>query len=116
MAPEILTHQDTNPYTVNSDMYAYGVVLFELFAGELPYADIQFLQPGKILIKILASRVFLEILIFMVGSGRKAPDMSRLNPKAVRSGGAERTPELIKSLILKSIAKNPDERPTFEDL
>ena len=58
MAPEILTHQDTNPYTVNSDMYAYGVVLFELFAGELPYADIQFLQPGKILIKILASRIF----------------------------------------------------------
>ena len=52
----------------------------------------------------------------MVGSGRKSPDMSRLNPKAVRSGGAERTPELIKQLILKSITKNPDERPTFEDL
>ena len=48
MAPEILTHQESNPYTVSSDMYAYGIVLFELFAGELPYFDIQFLQPGKI--------------------------------------------------------------------
>ena len=46
MAPEILTHQDSSPYTVSSDMYAYGIVLFELFAGELPYFDIPFLQPG----------------------------------------------------------------------
>ena len=74
-----------------------------------------FSQVGLFLVSDLEV-LFLEILIFMVGSGRKAPDMSRLNPKAVRSGGAERTPELIKQLILKSITKNPDERPTFEDL
>ena len=53
MAPEILNlkHKSgTNPYSIPSDMYAYGVVLFELFAGELPYSQQKFLQPGNIYI------------------------------------------------------------------
>lgn len=42
MAPEILKHSSKssmNPYTYKSDVYAFGVVLFELFAGEMPYED-----------------------------------------------------------------------------
>lgn len=32
--------QDTNPYTFQSDVYGYGVVLFELMSGTLPYSNI----------------------------------------------------------------------------
>lgn len=32
--------QDSNPYTFQSDVYGYGVVLFELMSGHLPYSNI----------------------------------------------------------------------------
>ena len=32
--------QDTNPYTFQSDVYGYAVVLFELMSGTLPYSNI----------------------------------------------------------------------------
>lgn len=32
--------QDSNPYTFQSDVYGYGVVLFELMSGTLPYSNI----------------------------------------------------------------------------
>lgn len=32
--------QDPNPYTFQSDVYGYGVVLFELMSGTLPYSNI----------------------------------------------------------------------------
>uniref|UniRef100_A0A3Q2DNC0 non-specific serine/threonine protein kinase n=1 Tax=Cyprinodon variegatus TaxID=28743 RepID=A0A3Q2DNC0_CYPVA len=40
MAPEVIRMQDSNPYTFQSDVYGYGVVLFELMSGTLPYSNI----------------------------------------------------------------------------
>lgn len=37
-APEVIRMQDSNPYSFQSDVYAYGIVLYELMTGELPYA------------------------------------------------------------------------------
>lgn len=31
--------EDPNPYTFQSDVYAFGVVLYELVSGQLPYKD-----------------------------------------------------------------------------
>lgn len=39
-APEVIRMQDSNPYTFQSDVYGYGVVLFELMSGTLPYTNI----------------------------------------------------------------------------
>jgi len=32
--------KDKNPYTPKSDIYAFGIVLFELVTGQLPYSNI----------------------------------------------------------------------------
>lgn len=37
-APEVIRMQDLNPYSFQSDVYSYGIVLYELLTGELPYA------------------------------------------------------------------------------
>ncbi|XP_053156231.1 RAF proto-oncogene serine/threonine-protein kinase isoform X2 [Hemicordylus capensis] len=40
MAPEVIRMQDSNPFSFQSDVYSYGIVLYELMTGELPYSHI----------------------------------------------------------------------------
>lgn len=39
-APEVIRMQEANPYTFQSDVYAFGIVLYELITGLLPYSHI----------------------------------------------------------------------------
>lgn len=39
-APEVIRMKDPNPYSFQSDVYAFGIVLYELITGQLPYAHI----------------------------------------------------------------------------
>lgn len=57
MAPEVIRMQDENPYTSQSDVYAFGIVLYELFSGCLPYSHINnkdqvktYCWPGKVMV------------------------------------------------------------------
>ncbi|CDW57431.1 Pkinase Tyr and C1 1 domain containing protein [Trichuris trichiura] len=40
MAAEVIRMEVTNPYSHQSDVYSYGIVLFELTSNQLPYAHI----------------------------------------------------------------------------
>ncbi|KAI4876679.1 hypothetical protein NFI96_000651 [Prochilodus magdalenae] len=88
MAPEVIRMQDANPYTFQSDVYGYGVVLFELMSGTLPYSNIN-------------NR---DQIIFMVGRGYLSPDLSKLYNNC---------PKSMKRLIIDCLKFKRDERPLF---
>ncbi|XP_067303118.1 raf-1 proto-oncogene, serine/threonine kinase a isoform X1 [Pseudorasbora parva] len=91
MAPEVIRMQDNNPYSFQSDVYSYGIVLFELMTGELPYS-------------LIANR---DQIIFMVGRGYLSPDLSKLY---------KRCPKAMKRLVADCIQKAKDERPLFPQI
>uniref|UniRef100_A0A3P8THT7 non-specific serine/threonine protein kinase n=1 Tax=Amphiprion percula TaxID=161767 RepID=A0A3P8THT7_AMPPE len=91
MAPEVIRMQDSNPYTFQSDVYGYGVVLFELMSGALPYSNIN-------------NR---DQIIFMVGRGYLSPDLSKLYSTS---------PKSMKRLIIDCLKFKRDERPLFPQI
>uniref|UniRef100_A0A8C2KAZ4 non-specific serine/threonine protein kinase n=1 Tax=Cyprinus carpio TaxID=7962 RepID=A0A8C2KAZ4_CYPCA len=91
MAPEVIRMQDTNPYTFQSDVYGYGVVLYELMSGTLPYSNIN-------------NR---DQIIFMVGRGYLSPDLSKL---------CSNCPKSMKRLIVDCLKFKRDERPLFPQI
>jgi len=42
MAPEVIRMKQDNPYSFQSDVYAFGIVLFELFTGECSRQSLYF--------------------------------------------------------------------------
>lgn len=91
MAPEVIRMQEQNPYSFQSDVYAFGVVMYELLAECLPYSHIN----NK------------DQILFMVGRGLLRPDMSR-----VRSD----CPQALKRLGEDCIKYDRNERPLFRHL
>ncbi|CAI5647994.1 unnamed protein product [Oreochromis niloticus] len=91
MAPEVIRMEDNNPYSFQSDVYSYGIVLFELMTGELPYSQI-------------GNR---DQIIFMVGRGYLSPDLSKLYKNC---------PKAMKRLVADCIKKSKDERPLFPQI
>uniref|UniRef100_A0A8C3PBW7 non-specific serine/threonine protein kinase n=1 Tax=Chrysemys picta bellii TaxID=8478 RepID=A0A8C3PBW7_CHRPI len=88
MAPEVIRMQDSSPYSFQSDVYAYGVVLFELTTNSLPYGHVR-------------SR---DQILFMVGRGYLSPDMTRVPSTC---------PKALKRLMMNCLKFNRDERPLF---
>ncbi|KAM8934361.1 serine/threonine-protein kinase A-Raf [Pelodytes ibericus] len=91
MAPEVIRMQENSPYSFQSDVYAYGVVLYELLAGLLPYATIN-------------NR---DQIIFMVGRGYLSPDLTKVSNNC---------PKAMKRLLINCLKFKRDERPLFPQI
>ncbi|XP_052034435.1 serine/threonine-protein kinase B-raf-like [Apodemus sylvaticus] len=91
MAPEVIRMQEKNPYSFQSDVYAFGIVLYELMTGLLPYSSIN-------------NR---DQIIFMVGRGYLSPDLSKIRNNC---------PKAMKRLIIECLKKKRDERPLFPQI
>ncbi|KAJ1520971.1 hypothetical protein ONE63_004045 [Megalurothrips usitatus] len=91
MAPEVIRMQEENPYSFQSDVYAFGIVLYELFASQLPYSHIN----NK------------DQILFMVGRGYLRPDLSNLMAP---------TPKVLRRLIEDCLKVNRDDRPLFRQI
>ncbi|XP_029684822.1 serine/threonine-protein kinase A-Raf isoform X2 [Takifugu rubripes] len=113
MAPEVIRMQDSNPYTFQSDVYAYGVVLFELMSGSLPYSNINNRDQRTIfyifdpsILKPFRQQSFQQI-IFMVGRGYLSPDLTKI---------FSTSPKSMKRLIVDCLKFKRDERPLFPQI
>lgn len=91
MAPEVIRMQEENPYSFQSDVYAFGVVLYELFASQLPYSNIN----NK------------DQILFMVGRGYLRPDLSNLMTT---------TPKVLRRLVEDCLKVNREDRPLFRQI
>lgn len=91
MAPEVIRMQDSNPYTTLSDVYSFGIVMYEVLSSSLPYSSIN-------------NR---DQILFMVGRGYLRPDVSK-----IRSD----TPKPLLSLYERCIKFNRNERPEFSEV
>ncbi|RWS16960.1 serine/threonine-protein kinase A-Raf-like isoform X1 [Dinothrombium tinctorium] len=91
MAPEVIRMKDPNPYSFQSDVYAFGIVMFELVTQQLPY-------------NLINNK---DQILFMVGRGILRPDLSKCRKE---------TPKAMIRLIEDCILFNREERPLFRQI
>lgn len=91
MAPEVIRMQEDTPYSFQSDVYAYGIVLYELLTGQLPYSHIN----NK------------DEILFKVGRGYLRPDLNHLPPE---------TPKALRRLSEDCIKFKREDRPLFPQI
>ena len=84
MAPEYLAKEEISPAI---DVYAYGIIVYEIMTWEMPFARFSFME--------LLKKICYE---------------------GYRPKPTDDTPEAYKNLISNCWSQNPEERPTFEKI
>ena len=94
MAPELLRKETTN--NASTDVYAFGIILFEVYSRKDPYEDEPFADGPRDLHRLL----------------RRISD-PRINK---RPGVPPSCPPQVKSLLADCLEWNPEIRPSFEEI
>lgn len=84
MAPEVIEH---NPYGEKADVFSFGVLLWELLTGKVPYQDMTPLQAAIGVVQ-----------------------------KGLRPAIPADCPPPLANIMRQCWAKNPKDRPSFESL
>jgi len=99
MAPEIIRMKDAESFTFKSDVYAYGIVLYEIFSRELPYR-----KGDK---NSLNNQIDNQLILYFVATGKLKPDLNKCRKDA---------PKMMIKLIEDCIKFSKDERPLFDQI
>ena len=86
------------------DRYAFGIVLYELLSGSLPYSDGGARRNGT---KSGVKKISVDQIMWLVGTGQLMPNM-----EAIRSD----TPRPLRRLMIQCIEFEREQRPLFPQI
>ncbi|XP_065177897.1 serine/threonine-protein kinase A-Raf-like [Sycon ciliatum] len=94
MSPEVIKMKVSDPYTEKSDVYAFGIICYELITLSLPFPD-------------LRNR---DMLMWMIGSGQRRIQLDP-NDKTYN-----KAPKAFKALFQSCVEFDRDNRPLFKEI
>ena len=104
MAPEIIVCKTADSFGFKSDVYAFGIVLYELLSKQLPYSEGGYrVDEEKCGPKLLSAMQ----IMWLVGTGKLVPNIASLRID---------TPHGLRSLLKNCIKFAAKERPDFSNV